>query len=49
MIEATGNAFRISDCCVGVKPRLGRYPKIKGSHAPQMKNSSAIITKRRPR
>src|SRR3954467_14648476 len=29
---------------VAENPRLGRYPKIKGSHAPQMKNSSTIIT-----
>src|ERR1041385_1508653 len=25
------------------KPRLGRYPKMSGSHAPQMKNSSTIM------
>src|SRR4051794_36234823 len=25
-------------------PRLGRYPKMSGSHAPQMKNSSTIMT-----
>jgi hypothetical protein len=26
------------------KPRLGRYPKIKGSQAPQMKNCNTIIS-----
>jgi hypothetical protein len=30
-------------------PRLGRYPKIKGSQAPQMKNSNTIIKKSRKR
>src|SRR6188768_1815078 len=43
-MAAMGKAFRIHDCCAGVNPRLGRYPKMSGSHAPQMKNSSTIIT-----
>src|SRR3954469_20091437 len=42
-IAAMGNAFRISDCSPAVKPRLGRYPKIRGSHAPQIKNSRTIM------
>src|SRR5438552_3849280 len=42
-IAATGKALRIQLCSVAVKPRLGRYPKINGYHAPQMKNSSTII------
>src|ERR1043166_5690356 len=46
-IEATGKALRMSDCWPGVNPRLGRDPKISGSHAPQMKNSSTIMKKSR--
>src|SRR6516164_4767504 len=39
-----GKALRIQLCSDGEKPRLGRYPKISGYHAPQMKNSSTIMT-----
>ncbi len=34
---------------LGEKPRLGKYPKISGSHAPQMKISSTIMMKSLPR
>ena len=47
--DASAKAFRIHDCCIGEKPRLGKYPKISGSHAPQMKNSRNIMTSSRPR
>jgi hypothetical protein len=42
-MEAMGKALRIHDCWLGVNPKLGKYPKIKGSQAPQMKNSSTIM------
>src|SRR6478609_5716330 len=42
-IAAIGNAFRIQLCWTAVNPRLGRYPKMSGNQAPQMKNSSTII------
>lgn len=42
---AIGNALRIQDCSPGLKPRLGRYPKISGNQAPQIKNSNTIIRK----
>src|SRR3954469_11970043 len=42
--DAIANAFRIQACSQAVKPRPGRYPKISGSQAPQMKNSRNIIT-----
>src|SRR6185295_13957410 len=42
-MAAMGKAFRIQDCSLAVYPRLGRYPKISGNQAPQMKNSSTII------
>jgi hypothetical protein len=38
-----GKAFKISDCSSVENPRLGRYPKMSGSHAPQMKNSKTIM------
>src|SRR5262245_56803530 len=44
IMAARGNVFKIQDCWLGVYPRLGRYPKINGNHAPQMKNSSTIMT-----
>src|SRR3954451_23733717 len=44
-IAAIGNAFRTQLCSAGVNPRLGRYAKIRGNQAPQMKNSSTIIRK----
>src|SRR5688572_28535488 len=42
-MAATGKQLRIQVCSLGEKPRLGRYPKIRGYHAPQMKNSRTII------
>src|SRR3954465_5562163 len=42
-MAAIGKAFRIQLCSAALKPRLGRYPKIRGNQAPQMKNSSTII------
>src|SRR5579862_2457011 len=46
-IAATGKALRIQVCSVAEKPRLGRYAKINGNHAPQMKNSRTIIRSNR--
>src|SRR5258705_3213217 len=42
-MAAMGNVFRIQLCSPAVKPRLGRYPKISGYQAPQMKSSSTIM------
>src|SRR4051812_36904231 len=42
-IAAIGKAFKIQLCSAALNPRLGRYPKISGNQAPQMKNSSTII------
>src|ERR1051326_3874198 len=42
-MAATGNALRIQLCSDALNPRPGRYAKISGYHAPQMKNSSTII------
>jgi hypothetical protein len=44
-MAAMGHALRIQDCSAGENFKLGRYPKINGSQAPQMKNSSTIIRK----
>jgi hypothetical protein len=49
MIAARGKAFRIKACWRGVKPRLGRYLKMRGSQAPQMKNSMTIMRNSLPR
>jgi hypothetical protein len=35
----------MANCSLAVKPTAGRYPKIFGSQAPQMKNSRTIMTK----
>src|SRR5208282_4951044 len=46
---AIGKAFRIHACSQSANPKLGRYPKINGNQAPQMKNSKTIIKKSRKR
>src|SRR5436190_10786593 len=47
--DPIANALMIQACCVDEYPKLGRYPKISGNHAPQMKNSRNIIAERRTR
>src|SRR5688500_6779449 len=44
-IAATGKPLSIQVCCEAVKPRLGKYPKTNGYHAPQMNNSRTIMRK----
>src|SRR5687768_3233373 len=44
-IAATGKPLRIHVCSEAVKPRLGKYPKTNGYHAPQMNNSRTIMRK----
>jgi hypothetical protein len=46
-MAAIGNALRISDCSHAENLRLGKYPKINGSQAPQIKNSSTIMINKR--
>src|SRR2546428_14062193 len=41
--EARAKALRIHDCSSGPNPRLGRYAYMRGSKAPQMKNSKNIM------